>query len=127
MQLLERGDLAAAGGLPLAWLAKAGMQLQSCQYDGALETATQGLKVLLKLQPSAEGPVSADEDALTQLRVIVGLSLLFKGQTERAVSALKLVAGTSQEVKLGVESAYGVSMHQRRNFHLLALLGSVLV
>lgn len=40
-QLLERGDLAAAGGLPQAWLAKARMQLQSCNHSGALETATQ--------------------------------------------------------------------------------------
>lgn len=97
VQLLKRGDLAAVGGLPLAWLAKARMQLHSCEYNGALDTATQGLKLLLKLQPTAaESTVSADEEAVTELRVIVGLCLLCKGQTERAVSALKLVAGAPQ-------------------------------
>lgn len=50
VQMLERGDLAAAGGLPLAWLAKARMQLQECDESGALDTAMQGLKFLLKQQ-----------------------------------------------------------------------------
>ena len=101
VQLLKRGDLAAVGGLPLAWLAKARMQLHSCEYNGALETATQGLKLLLKLQPTAESTVSADKEAVTELRVIVGLCLLCKGQTERAVSALKLVAGAPQVCPFG--------------------------
>lgn len=101
MQLLKRGDLAAVGGLPLAWLAKARMQLHSCEYDGALNTATQGLKLLLKLQPTTESLVIADEEAVTELQVIVGLCLLCKGQTERAVSALKLVAGAPQNCPFG--------------------------
>ena len=52
--MLERGDLAAAGGLPLAWLAKARMQLQECNASGALETAAQGVKFLLKQQASPD-------------------------------------------------------------------------
>lgn len=50
VQMLERGDLAAAGALPSAWLAKARMQLQQCNDSATLETATQGLKYLLKQQ-----------------------------------------------------------------------------
>ncbi len=53
-QMLERGDLAAAGGLPSAWLAQARMQLQQCDETGALKTATQGLKSLLKQQANPE-------------------------------------------------------------------------
>lgn len=50
--MLERGDLAAAGGLPPAWLAKARTQLQECNESGALETAAQGVQSLLKQQAS---------------------------------------------------------------------------
>ena len=45
----------------------------------------------------ANGPVSADEDALTELRVIVGLCLVSKGQIDRAIAALEPLAGAWPE------------------------------
>lgn len=45
----------------------------------------------------ANGPVSADEDALTELRVIVGLCLVSKGQIDRAIAALEPLAGAQSD------------------------------
>jgi len=90
--MFERGDLAAAGGLSQAWLAKARLQLQQNDESAALETATQALKYLMKPQQQ-QSAASADMDALTELRAIVGLCLLSKGQIDRAVAALTLIAG----------------------------------
>lgn len=50
--------------------------------------------------PQANGPLSADEDALMELQVIVGLSLYSKGQFDRAVATLEPLAGAWRDKSL---------------------------
>ncbi|BDA47118.1 probable tetratricopeptide repeat protein 37 [Coccomyxa sp. Obi] len=97
LQMLERGDLAAAGGLPPAWLAKARMQLQECSHKTSLVGGCIAEFFEKTFLQQASGPVSADEDALLELRVIVGLCLVSTGQTDRAVAALEPLAGSAGE------------------------------
>lgn len=86
MQVLDRGDL-EEGDLDAAWVIKARVQLQSADHEAALETATQGLKILIK-RPDTHDSI------LSELRLIVGLCLVEAGQLDRATAALEMRAGS---------------------------------
>lgn len=66
--------------------------------------------------PQANDPVSADEDALMELRVIIGLCLLSKGQIDRAVAALEPLAGACRYKALQWKQVYvrGFNKSNRR-------------
>jgi hypothetical protein len=112
-QALDESDLGEAD-VDGAWAIKARVQLQDCAPEAALQTASQALRALLK-KPHA------DDDTISELRLIVGLCQLECGLVDRAVAGLGLVAGwvtiegTHKQRVVLPSDVYGLGIDKKLN------------